>query len=647
MSTMHQQGSREQSSAQSDSSGVMEFLSARLPIRDLTRLAQTGRLPVAAGAFASSEEYRDSTGEPMDLFSYAALSLSRQRKRHLIVRGESGVGKTRFIEELARRAAVGEIPSLANHWMVWFDCHNVGPEDSRACLETILQVPNPTRPTTLCLDGLSHLIERPNGGTNLPLLRSAIEQPNVQVIGIVTDWEYQDLVARDARLLESFNICSVTEPDKENLLKIADAAQQRLQLVFDLGFEPGLSEVLVELADAYWINARFPQKMIRLLEHAFESVRFECQSGIRDAATVSRHDVERSVEDCTGSRIQRAEEIESSCGLHQQIEESLFGQPEAASAVGDELELIRSGLNDTGKPASVMLFAGLTGVGKTEMAKVLAKLYSNSGRLNVYTMGNFSEPHSVSGIIGVPPGYVGHDEGGRLINELNADPFAVFLLDEAEKAHANVWKAFLNLFDEGWIVDQRGRKARAERAIFILTTNAGERAIQQMHTEEKPYADIVSRVKQTLAKFKTERSSQPVFSPQFLARINQIVVFRPLSQAAMEAITRASLAEVQRRWQHKQDVAVEFDEGVAVRLAEYCFRCNQDARGQEGARYIRKTVRRLIELPLLRRRNADGDRTDDTKRVTVNAQAGGDDLGEPIFRMTFGEDTPTSLGAAR
>jgi ATP-dependent Clp protease ATP-binding subunit ClpA len=125
----------------------------------------------------------------------------------------------------------------------------------------------------------------------------------------------------------------------------------------------------------------------------------------------------------------------------------------------------------------VLLFAGMTGVGKTELAKRIAELYSTSKRLTTYAMGNFTEPHSVSGIIGVPPGYVGHEDGGRLINELNADPYSVFLLDEAEKCHPNVWKPFLNLFDEGWIMGHRGVKAHADRAIFILTTNAGDKTI--------------------------------------------------------------------------------------------------------------------------------------------------------------------------
>ena len=165
-----------------------------------------------------------------------------------------------------------------------------------------------------------------------------------------------------------------------------------------------------------------------------------------------------------------------------------------------------------------MLFLGHTGTGKTEMAKVLARFYSTSKRLKTYTLGNCVEPHSVATIIGVPPGYVGNDQGGRLVNELNADPYCVFLLDEADKAHPDVLQPFLNLFDEGWVVDQRGVKAYASKSIFILTSNVGQRMIaeltQQGHTSE----EIAVRMKDALGQIKHSKSDRPVFTPEFLAR---------------------------------------------------------------------------------------------------------------------------------
>src|SRR5262249_31542853 len=152
--------------------------------------------------------------------------------------------------------------------------------------------------------------------------------------------------------------------------------------------------------------------------------------------------------------------------------------------------------------ASVMLFLGQTGTGKTETAKALARFYSTTGRLKTYTLGNCVEPHSVATIIGVPPGYVGHDQGGRLVNDLNAAPYCVLLLAEADRARPDVLQPFLNLFDEGWVADHRGVRAYADRAIFILTTNVGQRMMAEMAEQGKSAEEIRERMKEVLAQIR-------------------------------------------------------------------------------------------------------------------------------------------------
>ena len=274
---------------------------------------------------------------------------------------------------------------------------------------------------------------------------------------------------------------------------------------------------------------------------------------------------------------------------------AVMGQEEAVRQTANELRLIKAGLSEPGKPAAVLLFAGMTGVGKTELAKRIAELYSTSRRLQIYSMGNFTEPHSVSGIIGVPPGYVGHEEGGRLINELNADPYSVFLLDEAEKCHPNIWKPFLNLFDEGWIVDQRGVKAYADRAIFILTTNAGERNIAQMAKSGKPREEIAEKVKQALSRVRHERSTQPVFPPQFLSRIKRTVVFNPLDEEAMIGITQRACDRMRHLWQQKREKQIDVEADLIQSIGRRAHQLNEQINGDEGGRIVRKLVSDLIE----------------------------------------------------
>jgi ATP-dependent Clp protease ATP-binding subunit ClpA len=274
---------------------------------------------------------------------------------------------------------------------------------------------------------------------------------------------------------------------------------------------------------------------------------------------------------------------------------AVVGQPNAVETAARELRLIKAGLSAPGKPASVMLFAGLTGVGKTELAKRIAEVYSTSRRLQVYSMGNFTEPHSVSGLIGVPPGYVGHDQGGRLINDLNADPYSVFLLDEAEKCHPNIWKPFLNLFDEGWIADQRGVKAHADRAIFILTTNAGDRHIAQLAEAGKSEDEIAEAVRQTLSRIRLERSTQPVFPPQFLSRIRRIVVFRPLDEDAMIAIAQHACQRLINQWRQKRETAIEIAPEVPEAIGRLAHQLNQASHQQEGGRVIQKLIDQLLQ----------------------------------------------------
>jgi ATP-dependent Clp protease ATP-binding subunit ClpA len=418
------------------------------------------------------------------------------------------------------------------------------------------------------------------------------------LIGSLTTWEYQDLLGGDAEFADLVTRIEIDEPIDEEALAILESKLEELEREHQVRIDEDVPRRTVAVASAYVLSERHPAKALKLLRRACENVSFNRTQRAAEETRVSSEDVVEVAADLTGVPFETLSGDGGTADYEAALTASVVGQPDAVATVATELKLIKSGLTEPDRPASVLLFAGMTGVGKTELAKALARIYSATGRLQTYSMGNFTEPHTVSGIIGVPPGYVGHDQGGRLVNELNADPYAVFLLDEAEKAHPNVWKPFLNLFDEGWIVDQRGIKAHADRAIFILTTNAGDQQIAQMSQQGKSEEEIISRVKQTLSRIRHERSTQPVFAPQFLARLGRILIFRPLDEAAMIGIARIQVERTQTTWKRKREKELIVPEALIQHIGKHGHQRNQDAKGQEGGRIIRKLLVDTVESPI-------------------------------------------------
>jgi ATP-dependent Clp protease ATP-binding subunit ClpA len=554
-----------------------------LPMEDLTAAALTGRLPPIAD-IAPPAQLEDSV-----------RALYRRTRRHVIVTGPKGVGKTTFVRELARIAASGRFPFLQEERFIWVDCQYVAREDSRACLESILQSMLGRPNLVLCLDGLAALLRRPSGEDNKQVFKAALARSDLHVIGILSKWEFNDLIGSDAEMLEYFTRIELEEPHGEVLTEIVRQIARQLEQEFAIEIPETTVQRTLTLCSGYVLNENFPAKAARLLRHVCEDIDFERTQ--RNVA-VSEATSERLAHVIAGSTgipattlMGQAEQPDFEAALSSEI----FGQDEAVAAVATELRLIRAGLVDPNKPATVLLLAGMTGVGKTELAKRLAELYSTSRRLQTYPMGNFTEPHSVSGIIGVPPGYVGHEQGGRLVNDLNSDPYSVFLLDEGEKAHPNIWVPFLNLFDEGWLIDQRGRKAYADRAIFILTTNAGADAISQMTKSGHSSLEIEDRVRQMLSKIRHERSSQAVFTPQFLARIKKVLVFRPLDADAMLGICRKLVGVLQGAWLKRRDKHLQISEDAIRAIAAHGHALNEKSGGREGGRIIRKLLSESVE----------------------------------------------------
>lgn len=598
---------------------VVAHLRSLLTLRDLSESVREDEAPLV-------------TSQSRCVVDTLIRVLFRSEQANVVITGESGVGKTALLDVFAAACRSGDPSFLASHRILYLDVEDVGLEDSRACLESIFQVARDVSPVVLCLDGITSLIKRANGGTNSPLFRSLLKTPNVKVVGTATPWDYADRIGNDARMLREFTQVELVEPDKEGLTRIAAHVAQQFSTKYSLKISDETADRAIALSSVFMMSERQPAKTIQVLRQACEDTVYRRQEQSQPQTTISDSHIVSVISDRTGIPYDTI----SGQGLEGDVRtpmlNTIVGQDAAIDEVAMELELISAGLVESSKPASVMMFAGMTGVGKTELAKRIAALYSSSGHLQVYPMGNFTEQHSVSGIIGVPPGYVGHEEGGRLINDLRSDPYSVFLLDEAEKCHPNIWKPFLTLFDEGWIADQRGVKAYADRAIFILTTNAGDRSIAQLVRSGKPKEEIIQHVRKTLSRVRQERSSQPVFPPQFLSRIRRIIVFNPLDESAMIGIAERISQKISKRWlaarNRKLVVTPEVIESIGKQAAEL----NEASNGQEGGRIVQKLFAEQVEYTVLTASKANPNEYESCQEIQITRKSVNE---ESSYTVTF------------
>ena len=565
-------------------------------------------------------------------FDLLARALHRRQHPHALLIGERGVGKNLIYAELARRAAAG-------HWLLSAkrflraDCRHVPYDRAREQMLSLLAHVAPHAGLVVAVEGLFELIRPVGGVSNRSVLLGAMGSAKCHLVGFLTPAEFDEF-ADDADFLDHFAPVRVPEPGVGTSHRILERLSSGLSSQLNVAIEEGAVRSAIRLSSAYVLSDHLPAKALRILTEACERADYD-RSGSGGPAKIGEAEIVSVVADRTGIPPETLLGLADGTDYEAALGEEIFGQAHAVKSVATELGLIKAGMNDRGKPASVMLFLGQTGTGKTELAKVLARLYSASRRLRTYPLGNCVEPHSVSTVIGVPPGYVGSDRGGRLVNELNSDPYGVFLLDEADKAHPDVLQPFLNLFDEGWVVDQRGVRADATRSIFILTTNVGQRMISEMHKEGKSIDEITSRMKEALGQIRHTKSDRPVFTPEFLARIRRVIVFRPLDKAAFGCIVRKQIARMREEWRDGRNRDLVIEDQLIEAIGAAAAKLDEKSAGREGGRIVRKLVTDWIEAPLQQAMARSADRYMSCRGIRVS-------MGSP-FDPESGQPPPVEV----
>ncbi len=574
-------------------------VSQTIPVENLTEKVRAVHSQ-GQGKEQAAIDHSPFDDEPVyqQFFEQLARGLHGGLSRNVLLTGERGVGQLTLLTEFTQQIVRGDYGFLQDCDVIKIDCRYLAPDESRSALAAIFSDLADNNRIIVCIDGFISLLREHTDSDNRPRLLAALSRASCRVIGLVTPRECEEYFASDPNTMDFFSIVPIYEPSNSVAIKLLQHFSAGLEQNYEVRIKEDAIEKAVVLSSNYILSERLPYKALRLLQQECEDIQFERSQHNAQRYEITAKDIERRVSVISGVPEHTLRGMADQTDYRACLSEEIFGQQHAVKEVATELGLIKAELRDPQKPASVMLFVGPTGVGKTEMAKALARFYSSSKRLKTFTLGNFVEPHSVSGVIGVPPGYVGHDQGGRLINELISDPHSVFLLDEADKAHPDVLQPFLNLFDEGWIYDQRGVKAYADRAVFVLTTNVGQRQILEMTRNGEGIEAIIQKTRETLSQIRHSKLNRPVFTEEFLARIKRVVVFGSLDLEAMTGITNKLVKNISEEWQERRNKTIALTPELIQWIADEAYQRNEAAKGREGGRIVRKLLSDKVEAAI-------------------------------------------------
>ncbi|WP_407571290.1 ATP-dependent Clp protease ATP-binding subunit [Deinococcus altitudinis] len=567
--------------------------------RDLTKQAKEGKLDPVVGR---SEEIRRVT-----------QILTRRTKNNPVLIGDPGVGKTAIVEGLAIAIHENRVPpNLAGVRLISLDLSGVvaGTKYRGEFEERLRQIIEELRQAKVVafIDELHTLVGAGGAEGTLDaanILKPALSRGEIQVIGATTTGEYHRYIEKDAALERRFQPVIVLEPSPADTIEILKGLRGRYEEHHGIQIPDAALELAVRIGERSLPGRNFPDKAIDLIDEAASRVRLNMSLGLPIAENadgepyVTREDIEAVINSMGG--IYSEDTAAQLAGLEETLDSQVYGQPEAIKALSSALRRARVGLGGRTRVAASFLFVGPSGVGKTHLAKALAtNLFGSERSLIRIDMSEFQESHSVSKLIGSPPGYVGYEQGGRLTEAVRRQPFSVILLDEIEKAHPDIYNTFLQVLDDGRLTDGLGRTVDFRRTILIMTSNTGFNV--------NPTAGF-SPV--------TADSNTPlrhIFTPEFLDRLDEVIRFRPLGEDELVRVAQQLLGEMQEELTSRE-LNVSFDPGIAEWLVgKLKARSPKHATG--SSRQLRTLVREEIEDPLASELigNDDGEQV----RVTLN-----------------------------
>ena len=516
-------------------------------------------------------------------------TLSRRRKNNPLLVGEAGVGKTAIAEGLAYRIEEGQVPEVIADAVVYsLDLGSLlaGTKyrgDFEKRLKALLGELEKEKHAILFIDEIHTIIGAgaASGGVMdaSNLLKPLLSSGQLKCIGSTTFQEFRGIFEKDRALARRFQKVDVLEPSIEDTIKILNGLKSRFEEHHELRYTKAALTSAVELSAKYMSDRHLPDKAIDIIDEAGAMQRLMPPS--RRKKIIGVPEIEAVVANI--ARIPPKQISKSDTEVLENLERDLkltvFGQNEAIERMSSAIKLSRAGLKQEGKPVGCFLFAGPTGVGKTEVSRQLSRTLGIE--LVRFDMSEYMERHTVSRLIGAPPGYVGFDQGGLLTEAITKNPHCVLLLDEIEKAHPDVFNLLLQVMDHGTLTDNNGRKADFRHVVLIMTTNAGAESLSKRtigFSEQDQTTDGMEAIKRH-------------FTPEFRNRLDAIVQFGALNEDVIEQVVHKFIAELQAQLDDRK-VSIELDDSAMRWLAK---------RGYDkamGARPMARLIQDSIKRPL-------------------------------------------------
>ena len=515
--------------------------------------------------------------------------LSRRRKNNPLLVGDSGVGKTAVAEGLARLIIEGRVPEVLSKSIIFsldLGALLAGTKyrgDFEKRFKSLLNELKKNENAVLFIDEIHTIIGAgaASGGVMdaSNLLKPALTSGDLRCIGSTTYQEYRGIFEKDRALSRRFQKIDIEEPDIDTTYKILRGLKPHFEKYHNLRYSDKSLKAASELADRY-INDRFmPDKAIDVIDEAGAFQRLQPSSKRKKLIQVS--DMERvvaSIANVPPKHVTKSD-IDSLKSLASNLKMVVFGQDEAIDSLATAIKLSRAGLNESEKPIGSFLFSGPTGVGKTEVSRQLANILGVE--LLRFDMSEYMERHTVSRLIGAPPGYVGFDQGGLMTEAVTKNPHSVLLLDEIEKAHPDVFNLLLQVMDHGTLTDNNGRKADFRNVILVMTTNAGAQEMARSSigfSEQNHTSDGLEILKKT-------------FTPEFRNRLDSIVQFSSLSKETIRTVVDKFLVALQVQLDDK-NVVLHIDGSVVDWFVENGYSKSM------GARPMGRLIQEKLKKPL-------------------------------------------------